>query len=758
MTAVRVTTIFIVAALHVACTEPLCDLSSGHRRTRGQFDKANVPTLLRSTAELTGTLTSEVYIESVDVNGEQAKSESGNFATWRVTVPADKLEVVPPGNMARLHARATDLCGNTYSLDTVDVPIELDSVLVTDLRVEPQLRDGACYVPAGSRAPLRVQPSAAAGSAGGVVTMSSVPQAEFSPSTVRLLAGTGGRATGETFFSASAANTYLIGASGGGAISEPRIVRVAGAPTIGAGDQTVPVGPELTVVASSLGDIASCRATATIPSVSMARIGEANLFEGSVPVTRESGDCASPEEQPIRIRFSSDAPTGASISVRCVDTYGVEGASRFLAGDPAPARAVDALDLAVSIPSGACYVPADGSARATLEASAPVDAAGNTVTFVASGATFPEADGGEATLVAENDAARARVTLTPSGPGVATVLVRAPGVASDSVNVTVASAPSFAPSDDATVPRDRDVEMLVSSLGDLSSCIATTSFPGTVAATVVGGGDLLAGPVEVTQSPQDCAAPEVVALRVRFARAAPVGAKVRIICSDTFGQSNAVELTAGQELPSVVSQLGVSVSAPGGYCDIPTNRSSYAIVDVTANGEAVGTDVTLHAQIGAFLGPNTVPLEVRPGGAGATLFFTSDMASVGIPIVASAGGRIAGPIAVRAVGAPSLTALTPTALATGQTGTVEVRTFGALASCGAVASHPTGTTVTIAGGTGADLTTGTVPVSVTPQDCTDVETLRIDVQLDATVPTGGSVTVRCSDVHGQTTPVVFTKQ
>lgn len=755
MRAALTTVLVLGITLLVGCSpEPLCERDSSMRGVVGNANKENLQVIVRDKLTVTGRLASEVYIRSVRVNGELASSTSGNFEGWSAVLPAQALQVAASGDRATVTATATDICGTEYLIDSFEVPVELSNAVVTNLTLAADVDEQRCYVPVGGRHPLRVVASADASSAGAEVQFSSVPQASFSAPRARLKPGELG-AEIDTFFTAEVPGRHLVSVVGAGAREGPLGILVVGPPTFSPNALSLDRGQAARLLVRSAGNIANCTAYSTHGGVAWARIDAADLLAGAVPVSSGAGDCEQEEIGAVDVGFESRAPPGAKLTLRCRDIYGQEAEAVITATAERTERRTGALSLGVAYPDGNCFVPMEPRGAATVTAIAPSDAAGISVVFESQQGSFPGTVAGAAELRSAGVVAGTRVSFRPNSRGVANIAARAPGAFSVPVSVLVVGPPTMAPAD-TSVARGGSAEVAVSSAGDLSMCFATASHPAATEVQLASGDDLLLGPVSVAQSPKVCIAPEVVRIRVTFAVGAPTGASVRIECLDPYGQSGVATMTATAEEQPRLTRLDLVVTPPAAGCYVPIDRADYATVEVVANAGADGASVKLHAPVGEFPGGDTVTLSGNTTDAVGSAFLSSGAVSPSIPVLASAGGVLAGPVFIRAAGRPMFSPTT-LALSGGTVGRVEASTLGTLESCSASATHPAETTVTMLHGSNPDLTAGSAVVSLTPADCTDVERLSFDVSFSAGAPSGAAVEVRCRDVFGQENSITVTR-
>jgi len=208
-----------------------------------------------------------------------------------------------------------------------------------------------------------------------------------------------------------------------------------------------------------------------------------------------------------------------------------------------PATNATGLKLSVHpFVEGECYLPADGSSKATVEIVADASAAGVTV------ALDSQLDGNfdhalDKTVLLEPDEAtqstRASATFRPKAAGLLAIAASAGTFHDDDKSgLTAVGAPTFVGSE-GDIPKDTERLVHVSSAGRLRSCKGFATVAGSVTATYEQNQNLLAG-LEFTD--EECGVAKTFS--VRFDAGAPDGASLTISCEDTYGQSQARTLVA----------------------------------------------------------------------------------------------------------------------------------------------------------------------------------------------------------------------
>lgn len=213
------------------------------------------------------------------------------------------------------------------------------------------------------------------------------------------------------------------------------------------------------------------------------------------------------------------------------------------------------------------------------------------------------------------------------------------------------------------------------------------------------------------------------------------------------GEPVRVRVSAPEGTPA--SGLRV-VSAPvqAAECYLPADGSGQAVIEVLADAEAAGVEVTLATAVnGTLLGAadRTVVLGAGEGGGSIARVFFQPSGTGLLGVSASAGPSFAidQSSGLRAVGAPTFSGANG---AIPRDTPVEVMAFtdGRLARCTASSSRPDVVSVRAAGS--ADLLSQAL---VLGQDSACGQTQGLTVEFEAGAPAGVSVEIACEDTYGQ---------
>lgn len=185
-------------------------------------------------------------------------------------------------------------------------------------------------------------------------------------------------------------------------------------------------------------------------------------------------------------------------------------------------------------------------------------------------------------------------------------------------------------------------------------------------------------------------------------------------------------------------------------CYLPADGSGQAVIEVRADAEAAGVEVTLATAVnGTLLGAadRTVVLGAgESGGSIARVFFQPIGAGL-LGVSASAGPSFAldDNRELRAVGAPTFSGADG-ALPRDIPVQVMASTDGRLARCTASSSRPDVVSVRASGSGSADLLSQAL---VLGQNATCGQAQALTVTFEANAPTGVSVEIACEDTYGQ---------
>lgn len=246
---------------------------------------------------------------------------------------------------------------------------------------------------------------------------------------------------------------------------------------------------------------------------------------------------------PLDVLYAARVDRTSTLPVTAVDECDAvhEGPSFTVPAHAPAGTSADQLEISVSPGTkGGCYIPANGSARASLTLTAASGAAGVPVQLTPSKGIVSSASAvGAAMLVVlggdgeEPATAKAELRVVDGKDDVVTVVAAAGGVSVVSPEIQVAGPPTVS-SPAAAPERGQAYPLIVATAGRLAKCSADLSHEG--AATVryaKDDMDLSGGPVTIDQG-EECG--QKVVVEVVFAADAPDLAFVEVACEDVFGQ------------------------------------------------------------------------------------------------------------------------------------------------------------------------------------------------------------------------------
>ncbi|XXX76121.1 hypothetical protein WMF30_51580 [Sorangium sp. So ce134] len=278
------------------------------------------------------TLTSDVAIREVTVGGVVAALKDVGRLEWEAQLYEQDLERNRKEDEATLHVEAKDLCGTPYPIDDVVVPLgPAPGLAVTELAVEvvPPM-EGECSVPADQRALALVRVTASAASAGAAVTVEASQGALLGSGASKLdlqLRAAGDRAEATTYLVPEKQGSAVVSAYAKGATAPPVVLPVVAAPEISAPTVGLRRAEPHVFTVRSRGNLASCVLEEGVAGAASVTVVDPPLgpIAGAVSVGREPVSCEEVESLRVQVLFAESAPDGATVTLRCFDTYAQEG-------------------------------------------------------------------------------------------------------------------------------------------------------------------------------------------------------------------------------------------------------------------------------------------------------------------------------------------------------------------------------------------------------------------------------------------------
>lgn len=242
---------------------------------------------------------------------------------WELLLTAADFEGLREGDQAHIEVIATDDCGNTATVDETDLPIGPGSVEQLDL--VPELPVGECGVPSDGSASALLRVTATKASAGAKVTVRA-SQGVLSGGTATqelTLVAADTRSEATTFFTSNAPGRAVLTASATGVPAAPKTVTSLGPPVVAGPTAALRRGTTYTVTFRSDGNLDRCQLDEVVTGAAVVTLLEPNLGQltGERSV-RVDAACATPERVQIAVAFGAGTPDGASVTLRCFDTFG----------------------------------------------------------------------------------------------------------------------------------------------------------------------------------------------------------------------------------------------------------------------------------------------------------------------------------------------------------------------------------------------------------------------------------------------------
>jgi len=273
---------------------------------------------------------SDVLVRSVYVGSVLAKLTDATRFEWEAQLYEQDLEQARVGDEAKLKVVATDLCGTSYPIDEVVLPLgPAPGVLVSDLVLSAVLSPSwECSVPQDQSAPALVRVAASKASAGAKVTVEA-SQGKFVGGAAKLelsLVAAGDHAEATTYFVPEKQGSVVLSAYAKGATAEPVVLPVVAAPEMVAPTTTLKRGEPHVVTVRSRGNLASCLTEEVIAGAAEVTIVDPPLgpLVGVMSVKRDPVSCDEVEALRVQVTFASTAPEGAAVTLRCWDSFSQE--------------------------------------------------------------------------------------------------------------------------------------------------------------------------------------------------------------------------------------------------------------------------------------------------------------------------------------------------------------------------------------------------------------------------------------------------
>ncbi len=225
--------------------------SNGGKTVRGDLS-------VKGTADHSGDLT----IQRITVGGIEAKKDGFNFNTWSVVVPLGVLmDLAPDENGDRLvPVTATDTCFQDF---VTDFPIRA-ALPIEAITVDATYPEGESYIPANGKFGATIAIAASPSAAGEKVTLQSSDGGTFA-GTVGNQIGLSGDgktdATATVLFTSTQVGESFITAKIESLTSNPKKVRVVGAPALFPSTSTLAAKQTVRIAVTTDGRIESCQAT-----------------------------------------------------------------------------------------------------------------------------------------------------------------------------------------------------------------------------------------------------------------------------------------------------------------------------------------------------------------------------------------------------------------------------------------------------------------------------------------------------------------
>lgn len=265
-------------------------------------------------------------LRAITIAGVDAVPREGtlNFAQWDATVPSSVLAALSPvEGRVTLEAKATDACGRTKTLATLDVAAPTPN-RIDGLSLDLAYPGDEMFLPATLAIPAMVKVRAT-GRAVGVEVSLSAPGARFvggdeEGGTTVTLRADGDAATGIVWFTSATPGRTAIVATALGAVARATL-EVSGAPRFFPAEAEVAAGREHRVEVYSEGRLAKCEA---LPPEGVSVTYRDENVVGAV--TLESADA---RLATFHVSSDSDLADEASVVILCRDAFGQSASARI---------------------------------------------------------------------------------------------------------------------------------------------------------------------------------------------------------------------------------------------------------------------------------------------------------------------------------------------------------------------------------------------------------------------------------------------
>jgi hypothetical protein len=333
----------ITAALLLAtggCNAPAtsvdCDARASTRIT-GTIQSGPTSAAVSSDLLVKGTAkhADGLAIRSIEVGGVQAKNTGFNFDTWSATIPISALTSLVDTTLdgsaglkqgtAKVDATATDPCGSV-SIGSFTVTVDLaPAVQVIRLAVKVSPPGDKKYLPADGATPASVVITGNPQAAGAAVTVKATLGSfkGLDGNGQIFLTGDGKKdATAQVLYYSSTAGQAVVTATAKGIVSDPIVVKVAGAPALLPSKATIKAGQTIQVSIVTDGEVTSCWSTASA-GVKVSS-GGVDLTSASKP--KDSDTDGYPD---LTIAVDKALSKATTLSVTCKDSYNQVGGGTY---------------------------------------------------------------------------------------------------------------------------------------------------------------------------------------------------------------------------------------------------------------------------------------------------------------------------------------------------------------------------------------------------------------------------------------------
>lgn len=290
--------------------------------------------------EVKGKLTSAYLVQALTVGGVPADGVAANYADWSVKLGEAELEANRDGDLAQIDVVATDLCGKPHTVDSMQIPLwPSPGVTVSGLDMSLTiLPEGECSLPASGSSSAIVRVTASAASLRGKVTLSAT-RGSFAGggATVDLLLAKDGQDTSATaYFIPSSAGAALITAAVDGSTVKAVTLLVTAAPEMLPATLTAKAGSTYNLQVRTRGNLATCFAQAPQPGVvTFAAVSpDFGTIDGVTSIEADVVSCQDLEIVQIQAKLDPAAPSGATATLHCTDTFGQESTATLTVAPP----------------------------------------------------------------------------------------------------------------------------------------------------------------------------------------------------------------------------------------------------------------------------------------------------------------------------------------------------------------------------------------------------------------------------------------